>query len=144
MHLAIYNTISIAVISLSLLCTYLAYIRILRCVRQHERRIGIAIVGAQTEEKTGRLRNLLRYKKSTVTMMIVVGIFTACFSPFVCVRLAHKVWGYTVPVKTAYLYASTIAFLNSSLNPLVYCWRINSLRQAMKTVLKERLCKRGF
>lgn len=146
---AIYNNISIAVISFSLLSTYLAYIKILRCVRKHESRIQIVEINIevskssqQLQEKTGQLKNMLRYKKSTVAMIFVVGFFTACFLPFLCVKLAHKVWGYITPVKTGYLYASTIAFLNSTFNPLVYCWRIKSLRQAVKTVLKERLWKR--
>ena len=144
---AIYNTISIAVISLSLLSTYLAYVKILRCVRKHERRIQIVETevnssSPQMKEKAGQLRNMLRYKKSTVAMIFVVGFFTICFLPYLCVKLAHKTWGYTTPVKTAYLYASTIAFLNSSFNPVIYCWRINSLRHAVKTVLKERLWKR--
>lgn len=145
---AIYNNISIAMISLSLLSTYLAYVKILRCVRKHESRIQIVEIevsrsNLQLEEKTGHLRNILRYKKSTVAMLFVVGFFTVCFLPFLCVKLAHKVWGYTTPVKTAYLYASTIAFLNSTFNSLVYCWRIKLLRNAVKTVLKETLCKKG-
>lgn len=144
----IYSTISIAVISISLLSTYLAYAKILQYVRKHERRIRTTEIqlsrsDIQLEEKTDLLRNMLRYKKSTVAMIFVVGFFTACFLPILCVKLAHKVWGYTTTVKTAYLYASTIAFLNSSFNPLVYCWRMKSLRQAVKTVLKERLCRRG-
>lgn len=143
---AIYSNILIAVISLSLLSTYLAYIKILQCVRKHEHRIEIVEIeitrsSLHIEQKTGNTRNMKRYKKSTVAMIIVVGLFTACYLPFLCVKLALKVWGYTTPVKTAYLYATTIALLNSSLNPLVYCWRINTLRHAMKKVLKEKLCK---
>lgn len=141
-----YSAISIAVISLSLLSTFLAYIKILRCVRRHESQIQtikteVERSGLQKEETTARLRNMLRYKKSTVAMIFVVGFFTACFAPLMCVMLAYKVCGYTTPVKTAFMYASTIAFLNSSLNPLVYCWRMRSLRHAMKTVLKDSLCK---
>ena len=142
---AIYHNILIAITSLSFLSTYLAYIKILQCVRKHERRIEIGEIevirsNLQMEQKTGHIRNMKRYKKSTVTMIFVVGLFTACYVPFLCVKLAQKVWGYSTPVKTAYLYATTIAFLNSSLNPLVYCWRINCLRHAVKKVLKEKLC----
>lgn len=140
----IYNNIQIAIISLSLFSTYLAYIKILQCVRKHERRIEIAEIevirsSLQMVQKTGHTRNMKRYKKSTVAMIFVVGFFTACYLPFLCVKLAQKVWGYSTPVKTAYLYATTIAFLNSSLNPFVYCWRINSLRHAVKKVTKEKL-----
>ena len=139
---AIYNNILIAIISLSLISTYLAYIKILQCVRKHERGIEIAEFEViRSSLPMEQKRNIKRYKKSTVAMIFVVGFFTACYLPFLSVKLAQKVWGYTTPVKTAYLYATTIAFLNSSLNPLVYCWRIKSLRHAVKKVLKEKLCK---
>lgn len=136
----IYNNILIAITSLCLLSTYLAYIKILQCVRKHEGRIEVIKSNLQIEQKTGHVGNMKRYKKSTVAMIFVVGFFTACYLPFLCVKLAQKVWGYSTQVKTAYLYATTIAFLNSSLNPFVYCWRINSLRHAVKKVLKEKLC----
>ena len=136
----IYNNIQIAIMFICLFTTYLAYIKILQCVRKHERRIEVIRFNLQVKQKTGHMRNMKRYKKSTVAMAFVVGFFTACYLPFLCVKLAQKVWGYSTQVKTAYLYATTIAFLNSSLNPLVYCWRINSLRHAVKQVLKEKLC----
>ena len=139
----VYNTIFIALLSLCLLSTYLAYANILRCVRQHERRINteLIVMRSKIEEKAAPLRNILRYKKSTINMIIIVGVFTACFQPLLCVKLAHKVLGYTVPVKALYVVASTIVLLNSSLNPLVYFWRMKTMRIAVKTVFKDRLCK---
>ena len=140
----LYNTILVTTISLSLLLTYLVNVKIMKCVRMHEQQIQAECTSArlQTEEKTSRLRDMLRYKKSTVTMIIVVGIFTLCFLPMLCVKLAHRLWGYTVRVKVSYLFASTITFLNSSINPLVYCWRIKTLRNAVKSVLKQLKCKK--
>jgi len=147
----IYHNIAIGIISMSLLSTYLAYVKILQCVRKHERRIEIAMIEVtrsvspgvlQMEQKAGNIKNIKRFKKSTVAMIFVLGFFTACFLPFLCVKLAQKVLGYSTTVKTAYLYATTIAFLNSSLNPFVYFWRINSLRDVVKKVVKEKLCKK--
>ena len=140
----LYNTILVTTISLSLLLTYLVNVKIMKCVRMHEQQIQAECTSArlQTEEKTSRLRDMLRYKKSTVTMIIVVGIFTLCFLPMLCVKLAHRLSGYTVRVKVSYLFASTITFLNSSINPLVYCWRIKTLRNAVKSVLKQLKCKK--
>ena len=54
-------------------------------------------------------------------MVYILGIFVLCYIPFLCVKVVYKIDGYTTRVKTAYLYASTIVFLNSSFNPLVYC-----------------------
>lgn len=69
----IYNNILIAITSLCLLSTYLAYIKILQCVRKHEGRIEVIKSNLQIEQKTGHVGNMKRYKKSTVAMIFVVG-----------------------------------------------------------------------
>lgn len=140
----IYNTILITLILLCLFSTYLAYAKILQCVRQHERCIHNVIAGTgltQTEEKAGTLKSLLRYKRSTISMFLIVGVFSACFLPLLCVSLAHQIWGYTVEVKAAYAFVSSLAFINSSINPLLYCWRMKSLRNAVKATFKRRSFK---
>ncbi|XP_068732251.1 adenosine receptor A3-like [Montipora capricornis] len=139
----VYNTILITLLSLCLLSTYFACVKVLKCVRQHERRIhatGVSL--GQTEGKGGRLMSLLQCKKSTISMFLIVGIFTVCFLPLLCVSFVHQISGYTVNVKIAYAFVSTLAFMNSSVNPLVYCWRMKTLRNAVKTTVKDRLCKR--
>ncbi|KAK2573352.1 Adenosine receptor A2b [Acropora cervicornis] len=140
----IYNTILITLVSLCLFSTYLAYVKILQCVRHHERRIQGIITGiglAQTEEKAGTLKSLIRFKRSTISMFLIVGVFSACFLPLLSVSLAHQIWGYTVGVKAAYAFVSSLAFINSSINPLLYCWRMKSLRNAMKATFKRRSFK---
>jgi len=34
----------------------------------------------------------------------------------------------------------TLLLLNSSLNPILYCWRINELRQAVKDTVRKFCC----
>ena len=139
----VYNTILITLLSLCLLSTYFACVKVFKCVRQHERRIhatGVSL--GQTEGRGGRLMSLLQCKKSTISIFLIVGIFTVCFLPLLCVSFVHQISGYTVNVKIAYAFVSTLAFMNSSINPLVYCWRMKTFRKAVKTTVKDRLCKR--
>lgn len=132
----VFNNIAIPVIFASLVFTFLAYMRVLKYVRRHESQIR-----DQTNFQTSnicpvnyRLSKIMRYKKSTLTMVYIVGIFVLCYIPFLCVKIIHKIEGYTTSVKTAYLYASTVVFLNSSFNPVVYCWRIPDIQKAVKEV----------
>ena len=138
---SIFNNVAIPVIFASLAFTFLAYMRVLKYVRRHENQIK-----DQTSFETAdrcpvnyRLSRIMRYKKSTLTMVFIVGMFVLCYIPFLCVKIIHRIEGYTTRVKTAYLYASTIVFLNSSFNPVVYCWRIPDIRRAVKEV-----CSRCF
>lgn len=138
---SIFNNIAIPVIFASLAFTFLAYMRVLKYVRRHETQIKdqANFEAADHCPVNYRLSRIIRYKKSTLTMVLIVGIFVLCYIPFLCVKIVHRVEGYTTRVKTAYLYASTIVFLNSSFNPVVYCWRIPDIRRAVKEV-----CSRCF
>ena len=37
-------------------------------------------------------------------------------------------------------FAATIVYLNSSLNPFLYCWKIREVRQAVKETLRQLFC----
>jgi len=39
----------------------------------------------------------------------------------------------------AWDYTMTLLFLNSSLNPILYCWKIKELRQAVKARIRKAL-----
>lgn len=135
----VFNSILIPVIFCSLAFTFLAYTRVLKYVRRHEKQINAT--SAALCPVNHQLSRIMRYKKSTLTMVYIVGIFVFCYIPFLCVKIVHKVEGYTISVKIAYLYASTIVFCNSSLNPLVYCWRITDIRRAVKALCLRCLGK---
>ena len=131
----IFNMISLPVIFSSLVFTLLAYVRILKCVRRHERQISDQNNLPESSRSVNcQVLKINRYKKSTLTMVYIVGIFVFCYIPFLSVKILNKTKGYTVEVKTAYLYASTLVFLNSSFNPAVYWWRIKNMRTAAKDV----------
>lgn len=130
----LFNNIIISLIFVSMAITFIAYLKVLKSVRRHESEIGDqkTIQTAQQFPVEHRLTKITRYKKSTMTMVYILGIFVLCYIPFLCVKVVYKIDGYTTSVKTANLYASTIVFLNSSFNPLVYCWRIPNIRKAVK------------
>ena len=134
----IFNMISLPVIFSSFVFTLLAYVKILKWVRRHERQISDQNKKVNLPESSRsvncQILKINRYKKSTLTMVYVVGIFVFCYIPFLSVKILNKTKGYTVEVKTAYLYTSTLVFLNSSFNPAVYWWRIKNMRTAAKDV----------
>lgn len=138
-----FNNVSIPLILSSLIFTFLAYAKVLKHVRRHESQIMEEQSVNASHPAFGpvnyRMSKIKRYKKSTLTMVYIVGIFILCYIPFLSVKIVHKIDGYTVGVKTAYLYASTVVFLNSSFNPVVYCWRITDIRMAARSV-----CSRGL
>ncbi|XP_029182114.2 adenosine receptor A2b-like [Acropora millepora] len=76
----------------------------------------------------------LRERKSALNVVYIYTVFAACYLPKVCSTFAEAITG-NPSVFT--LFAIFFVFFNSSLNPLVYCWRLREVRQIMKDTLKK-------
>ena len=111
-------------------------LKIFQIVRSHQRQINV-----QTEairHFQSNTVNVLKCRKSAVTVLYIYGLLLIFFLPFfvvVIIEIYHV--GYTRTIRIAYSYVGTAVFINSFLNPLVYCWRNRELRQAAKRALKR-------
>ena len=80
--------------------------------------------------------NLSRYKKTVSTALWVFAALLICYLPFGLVLLAQTMLPeITEPVVIVGFFGLTLVYLNSSLNPLLYCWKIREVRHAVKEVL---------
>ena len=80
--------------------------------------------------------NLSRYKKTVSTALWVFAALMICYLPFGLVLLAQTMLPeITEPVAIVGFFGLTLVYLNSSLNPLLYCWKIREVRHAVKEVL---------
>ena len=82
--------------------------------------------------------NVERYKKTvSVILWIQLGLF-ACYSP-ICVYLVswhfEKFWDTNVID-----YLICLLFINSSLNPILYCWKIREVKEAVKDTIRQLNC----
>ncbi|KAJ7365360.1 Melanocortin receptor 5 [Desmophyllum pertusum] len=71
-------------------------------------------------------------RRVTVTIAIVVVIFTFCWFPLLYLRSAFAEANFGV----AYDWARTLALSNSFMNPWIYCFRIAEFRAAYRRLLK--------
>ena len=68
-------------------------------------------------------------RRFAFTLAIVIGVFTACWVPFIVV--GHDVGKSLVKLYgTAYMWATTLALLNSAMNFLIYSARIRDFRDS--------------
>ena len=51
--------------------------------------------------------------------------------------LKDKLWSFNFLVLQ---YTEILVYLNSSLNPFLYCWKISEVQQAVKETIREVLC----
>ncbi|XP_078385049.1 adenosine receptor A3-like [Oculina patagonica] len=81
--------------------------------------------------------NIARYKKTVSSIMWVQLALVACYVPwgFVAVLDADG-----IEYDVAWLATSTLVFLNSTLNPILYCWKIREVKQAVKGTIIQLYC----
>ncbi|KAL9983774.1 hypothetical protein ACROYT_G006001 [Oculina patagonica] len=132
-----YYLIGILAFVISFSIIMLMYYKIYRVVRRHRTQIqSQAQVGA--ENRTSSQLCFARSTKSAMNTFYVCVILFFCFFPYACTAGIIQLTG---PSSTKYItlqYTGTITFMNSSLNPLVYFWRIGEIRMAIKRTLKCR------
>ena len=85
--------------------------------------------------------NIARYKKTVSTIIWVQLALVACYLPFITFIIpvffnvsSNKALGMTFP------WVVTLLYLNSSLNPILYCWKIRDVRQQVKSTIRQFYC----
>ncbi|PFX21140.1 Histamine H4 receptor [Stylophora pistillata] len=127
-----------------------------RTERAAERRAGAAVTGRGREEGRvsawttigspkrrlngrGRL-NIEQYKKTVSSISWVQFALVACYIPFIIVSILRHATPIGRTIHTLWLFTKTLVYLNSSLNPFLYCWKIRQLRRIVKGTAKAFRC----
>ena len=76
--------------------------------------------------------------RSTKTALLMVGVIFLCYVPGVCVHIALGLHGSKnrALLEAVMQFVITLAFLNPSINPLVYYVRSGKIRRYVRKVLK--------
>ena len=78
--------------------------------------------------------DMTRYRKSLITMIVLLILLIICYFPYICIRALIAFTDWPVSPRRIFMlrWSALLVYLNSSINPLVYCWRIPAMRVAMK------------
>ena len=116
-----------------IICT-VSYAKIYRIVRVHQQLINIQH-NAVENENDGNKMQLSRVKKSAMSTFIFYICMLFCYFPaFVLLTLfgtLHVTWN------REWTFSSTLTFMNSAINPFLYCWRLRELREAIVKTTKQ-------
>ena len=133
------NVLDIITITSGAVClttTGLIYCKIYSIVRHHTNQHALQLQEV-SQNQNGEMANAARLKKTELATFYVYVLFLACLLPFLCVRTAIRMHGESVLRIHLLRYSMTLVFLNSSLNPLIYCWKMRNIRQAVMSVLRN-------
>jgi len=132
------------VIPLSLVISIICYTKIFLGLRyQQKRQVHVVqdlVVRQNTTAQITRL-NTARYRKGVSSALWLQLVLVACYLPYSVVSFLFSDHDNLSPFSfLAWQLATTLIYLNSSLNPFLYCWKIAELRQAVKRTIRQVIC----
>ena len=85
--------------------------------------------------------NVARYRKTVYTALWIQITLVTCYLPQALMRPFEDLFYLSeVSLILGLRYTASLVFLNSSLNPLLYCWKIKEVRQAVKDTFTQYCC----
>ena len=132
----IFFILTVTIQFISLITAGLFYFKIFLALRQHATQVQD--VPVESGERNEAI-NATRERKAAFGVFYVYLALMACYLPIICFNIVENVIG---PVRTSLLYKvnlylTILLALNSSLSPLIYCWKMRRIRQAMINILRK-------
>ena len=114
--------------------TTMAYVRIYKVVKYHQNQIY-----SQNQLQNAQTREALRQRKSAYSILFVSVLFLACYFPYFPCTILYTTNTTEISFLVALFASVFLIFLNSSLNPIVYCWRYREIRRIVKNTVKKKI-----
>ena len=115
---------------LCLLASGLLFLRIYLTAQRHRNQIHA--LRAQSQ-----IANAARLRKSAVGTFYIYLVFLNCYMPNFCSFAVMAISEFSSGVKVFVISSITLMLLNSSLNPVLYCWKIRHIRHAILDTLRN-------
>jgi hypothetical protein len=111
------------------------YFRIYLAVRRHKNHIQTLRVA-----QNGKMaENVASASKSAVGTFYVYLVFLVCYLPHSFSLAFIALNGSNAHTKVSTIYTWALVLFNSSLNPVIYCWKLRPIRRAVMDILRNIL-----
>ena len=122
-------------LSLCLSIIIFSYMKIFFTLRHYQ----IQVTVAQEQPRQAIPLNIARYRKAVYSALWVQFTLFICYLPFGITQALTdlKSVRFSSSVYLAKTFSFTFVFLNSALNPLLYCWKIKEVRQAVRDAIRQ-------
>ena len=131
------ETISSIIILSCLVTSIFCYTKIYLTLHRHQAQVKTNTSQGQVNKARIPL-NIERYRQTVSSALWVQMSLLACYLPFaVATGLRGVLGSHSTALNQAHAVTVTLLLLNSTLNPLLYCWKIRDVRQAVKDTIKN-------
>ena len=124
-----------AIITFCLVSTTFSYTKIFFTLRHRQNQVRHHVHQEQPSHIAAL--NIARYKKAVSSALWIQLTSGACYLPFGIADALMTQRRVSSSVCIARAFAATLVLLNSSLNPILYCWTIREVRKAVKDTIAE-------
>ncbi|CAH3164764.1 unnamed protein product, partial [Porites lobata] len=80
------------------------------------------------------------YKKTVYSVAWIQFAMLACYGPYTILGSVSSLRGYSFEINIANEFCFCLLYLNSCLNPVLYCWKIRDVKQEVKKTISKFLC----
>ena len=123
-------------LTFSLVTSVFCYTRIYLKLRQQQALVRNHFPQGQPNER-GIPLNIARYKKTVSSILWVQLALFACYVPWSIGAVLSVI---EIKYDTTWKATVTLVYLNSSLNPILYCWKIRVVKEAVKDTIRQLNC----
>ena len=130
-----------AFIIFSIIVSTFSYTKIFFTLRHQQAQVQDHVQPEQSSRVRSVL-NIARYKKTVYTVAWIQFAMLACYGPYIVMAFLFDFGNidYSTETRIANEFFVCLLFLNSSLNPVLYWWRIKDVRQQVKNTIRKCLC----
>ena len=121
------STLIFTFIFICLCICIICHATVYKIMRRHRLQIQSQI---QAFEENSTRTSMASLRKSAFNAFVVFAVLVICYCPYLVVRIVHFI-GKAGDVKLGFVLCLTVVFLNSALNPFLYCWGIREIRLAV-------------
>ena len=130
-----------AVMFLCIVTSSCCYLKLYRTLRSHKNQVQDHVQQGQ-QNGAGLPLNIVRYRRTVTTALWLQLTLLACYLPYyITIALAASFVGsqreVPLAINIAFKLTITPVFLNSSLNPILYYWKIREVRQAVRDTIRQ-------
>ena len=120
-----------------LLISIAAYTKIFCALRHHQAQIQDH---AQQQPSHPNAMNMARYRKAVYSALWVQLALVVCYIPQFTVRIVISSTKQSSNLLIFLGIANILTYFNSTLNPLLYCWKMSGVRRAVKQTIRQAFC----
>ena len=128
--------LSIAIIVLCPLVTTFAYYRVFKIVHRHQAQIHVQ-QRLRDENAENNAATLARQKKALISRFLIYCVLVICYLPYVVLTIVKLSSRFNSTQQALLELSYVLLFVNSTLNPFIYCWRIPAIRTAVFDTAKK-------